>query len=100
MCRLIIKWKRRSHAGIAWSNDWSNKVGKCYVYKLLPIYNIGGLITDKDSASVREKLQKDLQSTKSALEDIKKEEEVNAATSHERMDSTSESPAEEQGVYK
>jgi len=34
------------------------------------------------------------------LEDIKKEEEVNAATSHERMDSTSESPAEEQGVYK
>ena len=74
-------------------------MGKCYVCKLLPIYCTGGLITDKDSVSVREKLQKDLQSTKSALEDIKKEEEVNAATNHERTES-SESPAGEQGVYK
>ncbi|XP_065887212.1 angiomotin-like isoform X2 [Dysidea avara] len=52
---------------------------------------------NKDSVSVREKLQKDLQSTKSALEDIKKEEEVNAATNHERTES-SESPAGEQGT--
>jgi len=59
---------------------------------------LGGLIVDKDSASVREKLQKDLQSTKSALEDIKKEEEVNAATNHEHTESTVESTAGEQGV--
>ena len=31
-------------------------------------------VTDKDSASEREKLQKDLQNTKNALEDIKREE--------------------------
>lgn len=37
-----------------------------------------GDIIDKDSASEREKLQKDLQSTKSALEDIKKEENSTA----------------------
>lgn len=38
---------------------------------------VGGIATvDKDSASEREKLQKDLQNTKSALEDIKKEETV------------------------
>ena len=33
-----------------------------------------GRIADKDSVSEREKLQKDLQHTKSALEDIKREE--------------------------
>ena len=73
-------------------------MGECYVCKLLPIYCLGGITIDKDSASVREKLQKDLQSTKSALEDIKKEEEVNASN-HERTDSSSDSPAGEQGVH-
>lgn len=47
---------------------------------------VGGIVTaDKDSASEREKLQKDLQNTKSALEDIKKEETV--ATSQESASS-------------
>lgn len=41
--------------------------------RYIAVYVVG-VIADKDSANEREKLQKDLQNTKSALEDIKKEE--------------------------
>lgn len=46
-----------------------------------------GHITDKDSASEREKLQKDLQNTKTALEDIKKEETSSVTTQNSNASS-------------
>ena len=44
-------------------------------------------IADKDSASEREKLQKDLLNTKSALEDIKKEETSSTVSSQDSVSS-------------
>lgn len=48
-----------------------------------------GHITDKDSASEREKLQKDLQNTKTALEDIKKEETSSVTTQNSNSNASS-----------
>ena len=53
---------------------------------------------DKNSVSEREKLQKDLQNTKSALEDIKKEE-TDAGTNQENVNSVRLSGDEQVCVY-